>query len=307
MMNLVAKTAFVCASLASLHARAEETEVSFAYLPAPNAEALAVEQKMGRLELRGWDKPEVRIVARKRATTSGVLDRLKVNVEMQDGRIRIRTGVHVDGGFRPLPLGADMGIDLTIDAPRQVALKAATWTGDLSVSGFRSGAELASSGGEVRASDIQGRVSTHALSGRQRLSSIRGDVVAEGEHGDLDLDTVDGDLLDARVVEGQISARAVRTPVVRLFSTLGGIVMVGMLRSGGRYDLNAGDGDIRLTLTEAPFTVHARAGKVVKSGFRLVGQVAPAQVQADHLGGGPLLELTSARGSVFLDRLANPR
>src|SRR6478672_6779240 len=150
MKQLVTIFAFVTASQLSF---ADETEVSFAYVPAPNAEAVVVEQPMGKLSVRGWDKPEVRIVATKRAPDAATLDRLRVNVELQDGHIRIRTGVRVGDQFRPLPtqkVGPKVSIDLTVDAPRHVNLQARTWSGDLDAQGFRAGAQLASTGGEVR-------------------------------------------------------------------------------------------------------------------------------------------------------------
>ena len=313
MLRLFSSLAFVTASLLCVRVEAEETEVSFAYVPAPNAEAIIIEQPMGRLTVTGWDKPEVRIVARKRAPNNATLDRLRVNVEMRDGRIRIRTGVRVGDGFRALPQGAEaanaaaqsMAIDLTVDAPRRVAMSASTWAGDLEASGFRAGAELTSAGGEVRARDIEGRVRTNALKGRQRLSSIRGDVEADGVTGDLELDTVDGDTLEAKVVEGQITARDVHTPVVRLLSTSGGIVLIGSLRPGGRYELTALEGDVHLQLKRAPLSLRASASVRVHSAFPVVPRTPSdatlTRLVGDFLGGGPSLELTAAHGSVSLD------
>jgi hypothetical protein len=310
MKRVIATAAFVAASLVAVSARAEETEVSFAYVPAPNAEAIVVDQPMGKLVINGWDKPEVRIVARKRAKNGATLDRLKVNVEMADGRIRVRTGIRVGDTFRSLPpANADsasdpIAIDLTIDAPRRAQVRATTWSGDLQASGFRAGAELASSGGgDVRANDIEGKVVTHALKGRQSLSAIRGDVLAAGESGDVDFDTIDGEVLEARVVEGQITGREVRAQVVRFFSSAGGIVLVGTLRAGSRYELTALDGDVSLKLKRAPFTVTASAGArgQVKSGFKLAGQITPSRIEADHQGGGPSLVLTASNGNVLLD------
>src|SRR5262249_25623025 len=150
--------------------------VSFAYVPAPNAESVVIEHPLGPLKLAAWDKPEVRIVATKRAPDTATLEKLRVNVELRGGRIQIRTGVRVGGVWRALPPSATgVAIDLTVDAPRRVQLSASTWSGDLEASGFRAGAQLASTGGEVRASDIEGRVSSSSVKGKQRLSSIRGD------------------------------------------------------------------------------------------------------------------------------------
>jgi DUF4097 and DUF4098 domain-containing protein YvlB len=312
MRLLAAGAAFVLSSWAVVGAAddrpindGDATEVSFAYVPAPNAESVTIEQPMGRLSLHGWDKPEVRIVARKHAREAATLDRLRVNVEMQDGRIRIRTGVRIGQGFRalpPSPSSASAGIDLTVDAPRSVQVRAKTWAGDLDAEGFRAGAELASTGGEVRASDIGGKVRSNSVKGKQHLTAIHGDVEADGVAGDVELDTVDGEVLDARVVEGQITAREVRTPVVRLFSTAGGVVFVGAVRPGGRYDLHTEEGDVHLVLRAAPFSLTARAptGRV-RSGFRLDGASTPTLVHGDYLGGGATLDLAALHGDVTIE------
>lgn len=282
-----------------------EEEVTFAYVPAPNAESIVIEQPLGRLSLNGWDKPEVRIVAHKRAADVATLEQLRVNVEIADGHIHVRTGVRVGDAFHPLPAGAggSAGIDLTIDAPRNVSLRAATWAGDIDASGFRAGAELSSRGGEVRATDIDGRVRTTCLHGKQRLSAIRGDVEADGVQGDVELDSVDGEVLEAKVVEGQITARQVRSPVMRLFSGVGGVVVMGSTRPGARWEITTRQGTVRLVLPRTPFTIDARAphGKI-KNGFQLTHAVgSPTTLTGEHLGGGAQLDLVAGQGDIVLE------
>ena len=239
----------------------------------------------------------------KHARDDKTLDQLSVEFVMHDGKVRIRTGVRVDDTFRPLPAAEGAGIDLTVSAPRGVNLRAQTWTGDIDVSGFRSGAELRSRGGEVHAWDIEGEVHTNALRGKQRLSAIRGNVDAEGVTGDVELDAIDGDVLEANVVDGQIVARRIRSPLVRLFSSSGGVVMMGTTRPGARYVIASAQGDVRLVLQRAPFTVNARApGGGIKNGFVLSHAVgSPTTLQGEFMGGGPQLELTAAHGNVILE------
>ncbi len=230
-MKLAALAVLLVPSLA-LPAAAEENEVTFASVPAPGVESIVIEQPQGRLELNGWDKQEVRVVAHKHARDEKTLDQLTVDFVMFDGKIRIRTGVRVDDTFRPLPAADGAGIDLTITAPRNVNLRAQTWSGNMDVSGFRAGAELSSRGGEVHAWDIDGEVHTKALRGKQRLSAIRGNVEADGVTGDVELDAIDGEALEATVVDGQIVARRIHSPLVRLFSRSGGVVLMGATRPG---------------------------------------------------------------------------
>jgi DUF4097 and DUF4098 domain-containing protein YvlB len=285
-------------------ALAEESEVTFVNVPTPNAESIVIEQPQGRLALQAWDKPEVRVVAHKHAKDVKALDQLRVDFEMTpEGKIRIRTGVRVANTFRPQSAPDGAGIDLTITAPRRVTLRAQTGAGDIDVSGFRAGAQLSTRGGEVHAYDIDGEVRTNALRGRQRLSSIRGNVEADAVTGDVELDTVDGEVLEARVVEGQIVARKVRSGLVRLFSSSGGVVYMGSTRPGARYEIHAGQGDVRMVLERAAFTVNARAhGGAIKNGFNLTHSVgSPTTLQGDFLGGGPQLLLTATHGNVVLE------
>jgi hypothetical protein len=287
-------------------ALAEQEEVTFVNVPAPGAESITIDQPLGRLSLHGWDKPEVRVVAHKHAKDGKTLEQLRVNFEMLDGKIEIRTGVRVDGTFRPLSAGEAAGIDLTIDAPRRAVLRARTSAGDIDVTGFRAGAELSSRGGEVHASDIDGELRTNTLKGKQRLSAIRGNVEADGITGDMELDTVEGEVLEANVVDGQITARRIRSPLVRLFSGAGGVVLFGSTRPGARLEITAKQGDVRLVLERAPFTVNARApGGAIKNGFTLANAVgSPTTLQGDFLGGGAQLELTAAHGNVILEPAA---
>ncbi len=279
-----------------------EDEVTFANVPTPDVESITIEQPQGKLELNGWDKQEVRVVAHKHARDDKALDQLTVEFVMADGKVRIRTGVRVDNTFRPLPASDGAGIDLTVTAPRNVNLRAQTWAGNMDVSGFRSGAELSSRGGEVHAWDIEGEVHTAALRGKQRLSAIRGNVEADGVTGDVELDAIDGEVLEARVVDGQIVARRVRSPLVRLLSRSGGVIFMGTTRPGARYEITALQGDVRMVLQRAPFTINARAAGAIKNGFVLTHAVgSPTTLQGEFMGGGPQLELTAAHGNVVLE------
>ena len=285
--------------------RADELEGNLVYLPMPAGESLAVSNPLGFVRLRAWDEPQVRIVAEKRARDPRTLERLKVRADVEGGRLRITAGVRFSDGWRSVPADkaglAGAVIDLTIDAPRGMTIDASTFGGDLDASGFRAGAHLESKHGEIRAADIQGKVDTHSLAGRQSLQGIHGPLDANGVEGDVELVSIDGATLDATVYKGQISAREIRSPVVRLRDAVGLIVFVGDLQRGGRYELSTLDGDVRMTLRPVPFHIVARApGGVTVRGLVLRGEVQPTSVSADYDGGGASLELAAARGSIEL-------
>jgi hypothetical protein len=65
----------------------------------------------------------------------------------------------------------------------------------------------------------------------------------------------------------------------------------------------ARQGDVRLVLDRAPFTVNARApAGAIKNGFNLTHAVgSPTTLQGEFMGGGPQLELTAAHGNILLE------
>lgn len=290
-------------------ARADELEGDLVYLPVPVGESLTVENRLGTVRLRGWDEPQVRILATKRAATGDMLERLKVRVDIDGGKVRIQTGLRMgDGTFSTMQRdGEKLRIDLVIDAPRAMTVQTVTFSGAIDASGFRSGASLRSEQGEIRAADINGRVDTNSTAGRQTLQGIHGPLDAHVyDQGDVELEAIDGATLDARVHnKGQIMAREVSTPVVRLSTIVGAIVFVGTLRPGGRYELHSLTGDVRLVLRPAPFRLMAR-GPRVQVGFALAGDKrGPGTVEGEFMGGGAVLDLMSREGAVSVSPAKN--
>jgi hypothetical protein len=259
---------FAGALLASGAARAEDLESDAVYVPAATARSLAIRNPLGTVSVQGWDRSEVRVIAHKRASSTLLLSRLRVRVDFGDGGVRITTGFHYsDDTFNSLPL-AGAGIDLVVEAPRAVALAVSTFHGDVDASGFRAGAKLSSQEGHIRVADIVGLVDTRALDGDQWFADISGSLFASGVVGDVDLADVRGDQIDATVFRGRITARNLDARLVKLHTTVGTVVFIGPLRDGGRYDLAARDGDVRLMLKEAPFELSAR-GAAVQSAITL--------------------------------------
>ena len=293
-------------------ARADDLEDNIVYIPMPQGEALHVRNPLGSVTVRGWDRPQVRIVANKRALVPQLLDRLKARVEVLDGKVDLATGVYLsDGTWHPIPQ-RDAAIDLTIHAPAGMTVDA-VGRGDVTASGFNAGAKLSSETGEIHAYDLAGPVATHAAAGRQSLQSIRGRVDANGIEGDLELQSIDGDTVDALVYKGQITAREVHSPVVRLSAITGTIIFMGPIVVGGRYEIKTVNGDIRMTLTPIermplgktyphPFRIVADAPNgTVASALQIEGGPWPkGHLAGSYRGGGASLDLHSKSGSISL-------
>jgi len=75
-------------------------------VPTPGAELLRIDNPLGRIEVRAWDRDgEIHIIAEKHAATQEALDRLRVHyTAWQSGEISVDTRVELGGRERSLPL-----------------------------------------------------------------------------------------------------------------------------------------------------------------------------------------------------------
>ncbi len=216
-------------------------------VPTPGAELLRIDNPLGRIEVRAWDRDgQIHIIAEKHAATQEALDRLRVHyTAWQSGEISVDTRVELGGRERSLPLSGSR-VDMVIEVPATLGIEAKTFGGDLVASGLRAGARLETTGGRIGVSDVRGGVVTRQLQGGQTVTSVDGDVDLDGVEGNLDVRGVGGGRLDARMVDGSIRAEDVRSALVRLTTTTGEIVFVGLLRPAAHYDLRSYTGDVRM-------------------------------------------------------------
>jgi hypothetical protein len=281
-------------------------------VPMPGAELLRIDNSLGRVAVKAWNRPgEIHIVADKRAASAEALARLRVHyTAWQNGEIHIDTLVELPGGERSLPL-SDSGIDLLIEVPAEIAIEAKTFGGDLSASGLRAGARLETTGGRIGVSDVRGGVITRQLQGGQTVTSVDGDVDLDGVEGDMDLRGVSGGRLDARLVDGRIRAEDVRSALVRLTATTGEIVFIGLFRPGAHYDLRSYGGDVRVmaSVGSAPFELRTRSAAPIETGLPLrtlwrQGERLRAVYVSRRPGASPgasaLVELSSVLGRVVI-------
>ena len=136
--------------------------------------------------------------------------------------------------------------EVSILAPRAVALKLGVVSGDALVSGFTTDAKLSTvSGdlvvdnheGDVECSSVSGEISTGNHTGRITAHSVSGDVVATGDVVSFNADTVSGsmivdaygtpDRIDTNTVSGDLTVRFAPGSGARYrINTVGGTVLV---------------------------------------------------------------------------------
>ena len=157
--------------------------------------------------------------------------------------------------------------DVSILAPRHVALKLGVVSGDALVAGFTTDAKLSTvSGnlvlddheGDVELSTVSGEVSAGNHTGRITAHSVSGDVVATGDVRAFNVDTVSGNMiLDAYSTPDRVDTNTVAGDLTVRFDT----------GAGARYRINTVGGTVLLDDT----TIKGMLGK----GFeRVTGELA---------------------------------
>ena len=122
-------------------------------VPIPGAERLRIDNPLGAITVRAWDRGEaIHIMADKQSTSAEALARLRVHfTAWAGGEISIEARVEAGGRERALPLSASR-VDLVVEVPAELGVEAKTFGGDLTVSGLRAGARLETTGGRIAVS-----------------------------------------------------------------------------------------------------------------------------------------------------------
>jgi DUF4097 and DUF4098 domain-containing protein YvlB len=146
---------------------------------------------------------------------------------------------------------------MVLQVPRAATLDVKAWNGKVDVSHMTNGATLAAHDADITVNHVDGAVNSTNTRGTQRLSDVNGVVKADGTWGEVALDEVSGDSLAARLHDGTIVARRVRSRSVQITTTFGDIRFEGELLAGGRYSLRSYKGNIVVSTGGTGFKLEA--------------------------------------------------
>jgi len=185
--------------------------------------------------------------------------------------------------------------EVSILAPRDVALKLGVVSADALVSGFANDAKLSTVSGEVVADHIIGDLELNSVSGELSVSNHTGRVISNTVSGDI---TASGAItkFSADGVSANMIVDASGTPYEVTTNTVSGDLTVRSARgAGARYRLNTVSGSIHLD----DMTIKGTFGK----GFeRIIGELAGSwlDLQANSVSGDVsvvILDAQSASGA----------
>ena len=245
----------------------------------------------GSINVEGWDREEVSLVAEIREKRQGDI---AFSAESKDGRVEITAGRKNQRTFA-LTFGGSNGVSYTLRIPSKAVARLQTSNGRVEVRRMDGDVYVNTSNGRITAERIGGRAQLRTSNGSIRTQSIMGDLFAQtsngnnevkGAQGNVDLRTSNGrievrDVLGnaevntsngaviAELIGGDLtgSTRNSRVDIqkvsgaIDLSTSNGSIKADGLDGKGKGISLATTNGSIDVTLGQAEGMLEARAGK----------------------------------------------
>jgi DUF4097 and DUF4098 domain-containing protein YvlB len=283
-LRLLAGAGAVLATLAWPGTAGAATRTVDEHRPAEAAGQVEIQNVAGRVEVVGWDKPEVAVTG----TLGGDVERL--DIASAGSRTTVHVAMHESHG---LVFGWHDGGEtkLVVHVPTRSSLTATLVSADLSVTGVAGKQELHTVSGdvttsaqhEVRVQTVSGDV--HLTAGPEsrlvEISTVSGDLNVSGGAGELTVQTVSG---DGALTVGMLTRGHLKT-------VSGDFSITADLAADGRFEAESVSGDFRINfagpLPPAAFDVQTFSGDLTTCFGR----------KAAHEGYGPGSRLSFQEGA----------
>ncbi len=199
----------------------------------------------------------------------------------------------------------NISIDYEITAPLDTKLKTRTGSGDQTIEGLRTAAELESGSGDLRLSDMVGGLHVHTGSGNVEARGVDGAFSAEAGSGDITLESKGPGTVQVHTGSGDIRLRGVNGSL-RVEAGSGDVEVDGS--QAGPWELRTGSGNVEVRLpSDAAFDLDA----TTSSGELVVDHPVTMTIQGDVRGsrrsvngkvggGGSQLLIHTGSGDVHL-------
>jgi hypothetical protein len=199
----------------------------------------------------------------------------------------------------------NISIDYEITVPPDTKLKTHTGSGDQTIEGLRTPAELESGSGDLRLSDMVGGLRLHTGSGNVEARDVDGPFSAEASSGDIQLDSKGASDVQVHTGSGDIRLRGVNG-TLRVEAGSGDVEIEGS--QTGSWEMRTGSGNVEVRLpSNAAFDLDAStsSGELVCDHpvtMTIQGDVRGSRraISGKVRGGGPQLLVHTSSGDVHL-------
>jgi hypothetical protein len=217
----------------------------------------------GDITVTAGSGDEVSIDAIKRTRgDKSELDRVQIRVDERAGRVDVQTDHGQMERRDRNDRGDHVSVDYTVVVPASLSVDLHSISGSVKVTGVHGSLRSETISGNVTISDAPRLETAKTVSGDVTLTSVTAD-------GDLSASSVSGNVhakglkargLDLGSVSGDINVTDVTCDRLGVKSISGSVEYAGGIAKGGRYEINAHSGNVRLMLANpAGFELNANS------------------------------------------------
>ena len=266
---------------------------------------VSIQNVSGRIEVRSWDKAQVRIEAVKVSESSSGerakenLDLVTIEIANEGGFLRIETKYPES---RPFGRNVRVHVNYVLTIPDQASLRVKNVSGDIDVRNIGGDLDFDEVSGDVLIEGAGRSIDGKTVSGDIHLTGANGGVNVKAVSGGITVSAVKGSV-EAESVSGDIDLREIRGAAsVRAKTISGGIACDTDILPSGRYDFEALSGGIRLVLpAAAAFEIDAETfSGHIDTDFpvTVLGKISPKALHGMVGSGGAALRVKSFSGTV---------
>lgn len=268
---------------------------------------VSVRNISGDVEVKTWDRPEVKIMALK-TSSADTLEKAKENaVKVKIEIIEEGNLLRIEADYPKTSIrGLNVSIDFDLFIPDQAAIKIKSVSGDVT---------LENMGGAVKTEVVSGDIEVMKASKGVDCQSVSGDLELQGIAGDAYLKTVSGDItleqlmgsLEAESVSGDIEMTGVSgAKFIKAKILSGSITYQGSIEAASKYEMKSHSGDIEMYLPgSSAFDIEAETfSGDIETDFEISvsGKFSKKRITGTVNGGGAVVILSTFSGDISLEK-----
>jgi len=270
-----------------------------------------LENISGSIEVKSWDKGEVKIDALKisKASTLAVakenVKKVKIIVEKEGKTLRITTEY-------PKKLNKKAKRSLNVSVTYHLLIPAKASAKIDSISGS---VDLEKIGGAVKVNVVSGKIELRkadkgadceTVSGSLKLQDIVGDAYMKTVSGSITANRIRGSV-KAEVVSGKIELREIsEAKLVEGKTVSGSVIYEGTINRDGRYTLQTHSGSVKMILpSDSGFDLEAKtfSGRIETDfDITISGKISKRKIQGTVNKGGAVIKLSTFSGNISLKK-----
>jgi hypothetical protein len=265
----------------------------------------------GQIEVKTWDRGEVKIDALKISSASTVAKakenaaKVEIVVEKEGNTLKIETE-YPDNKKEWKRDSINVSVNYNLMIPAKAAVKITSVSGSV---------DLEAIGGATKAKVVSGDVTVMKAAKGVDCEAVSGDIVVQDVTGDAYLNVISG-RINAEGIKGSIKATVVSGRIelievseadkVEAEAVSGTIVYEGRISKGGRYTLNSHSGTVQMVIpSDSAFEFEATtfSGRI-QSDFeiKISGEISRRKISGVVNNGGAVVKLTTFSGNVYLKK-----